>query len=67
MNMLPWYRIRMCDTNIKCAFYDQVALAMGEYRRSVKMARPALSLLVKREIGMQLLDPYPGKIPNYDR
>lgn len=68
MNMLPWYKIRMCDLAIKgdVYIYDKVVIEMGKYRASVLVPQPAILLLLRRGIGMQPIDPYPGAIPDYE-
>lgn len=58
--MLPWYKIRMTDSSF-CSL--KLLIEMMENIVSLEKSNHRNS--IKRELDMAVMDPYPGKTPNY--
>lgn len=62
MNMLPWYKIKMCGLDVRCDndLYSHVVIVMGETMQRGQ--------LICSSIGMHIglgITPYPGTLPDY--
>ncbi len=71
MRMLPWYRIKM--TNVNCGANKAIYQggATDEYWSRIwniiRSQGPSIMLPVRSGVGMPLIDPYPGREPDYSK